>query len=669
MKSKQVRGWKVLPGLIVLYLMVPGLFGQCYELVWSDEFNGTTLDTSVWQYEVHGDGGGNNELQYYTDRTENLKVADGLLTITAIEESYMGRDYTSARINTWEGFNFKYGKIETRMKLPYGQGIWPAFWLLGTNLSEAGWPDCGEIDVMEMIGGGAGRDNTIYSTLHWGPVVNNGHPSYGLPYTLSSGIFADDFHTLVTEWTGSTINTYCDNNLFYTIDIAADGLEAFHNQFFFIINLAVGGNWPGNPDATTIFPQQFQIDYVRLYQTSEMISIDGPEEVFRNDSMLVYTLPDVDGWNYDWTTGDGYEIVGRSDSNSVFVNWGCTAGKIICLVDGNCTDETFELEVGLRDPEIAGPTFFLGNDTGLLFIAPLLHSSDYTWSVPADATIKTGQGTSAIVVDWGTTPDLVQLAIENDCGSQSLSSMLYLYGQYPYPDPEVKHSIPGMINATEFDYGGEGVAYHDLEGLNQGAGPRQDEGVDTEFGDNSQPNVGWINSGEWLEFSIAVAESREYSVSLRLASDITGSRGPIQLLANNEVRATVDIPYTTGWTNFESVSENIYLTRDDTLLRVEMGSGGFNLSDIDFGDPLVLRTSFINPVVVYPNPFSDQVTIVSAESVTQVGIIDITGRVVKHVQGNMMKQIHIDTADLPAGLYILRTQLTTHEPGILRIVK
>ena len=143
--------------------------------------------------------------------------------------------------------------------------MWPALWILGTNISTEGWPDCGEIDIMEMIGGD-GRENTVHSTLHWGPYSNGDHPSFGQWYTLPSGTFSDDFHIITTEWTDDTVKTYCDGNLFYTINISADAMEAFHNQFFLIVNLAIGGDWPGLPDATTVFPQTFQIDYIRLYQ-------------------------------------------------------------------------------------------------------------------------------------------------------------------------------------------------------------------------------------------------------------------------------------------------------------------------------------------------------------------------------------------------------------------
>ena len=232
-------------------------------LLWSEEFNYTGLpDANFWNMETGGGGWGNNELQYYTSTESNAKVEGGVLTITAREESVGGRDYTSARITTQNKFDFKYGRIEARIKLPYGQGIWPAFWMLGANFSSVGWPSCGEIDIMEMVGGG-GRENTCHSTIHWD---NNGdHAAYGESYSLSSGTFADDFHIFSVEWDAQRIRGLVDGTQYFVADITPAGLSEFQENFFIILNVAVGGNWPGSPDATTEFPQTMEVDYIRVY--------------------------------------------------------------------------------------------------------------------------------------------------------------------------------------------------------------------------------------------------------------------------------------------------------------------------------------------------------------------------------------------------------------------
>ena len=239
------------------------IYSQNYQLVWSDEFDSPSLDLTSWTRETGGTGWGNNELEYYTNRDTNSYLQDGYLVIKAKQESFGGKSYTSARLKT-EGKRFwQYGKIEAKMKLPYGQGIWPAFWMLGETISFVGWPACGEIDIMEMIGG-EGREKTVYGTAHWD---NSGqHAQYGGSKTLSSGTYADDFHIYAIEWNESTIKWYIDNSLHTTISITPSGLSEFHQEFFIILNLAVGGNWPGYPDQTTTFPQYLTVDYVRVYQ-------------------------------------------------------------------------------------------------------------------------------------------------------------------------------------------------------------------------------------------------------------------------------------------------------------------------------------------------------------------------------------------------------------------
>ncbi len=238
-----------------------------YELFWSDEFNGAEISVRNWNHETGGWGWGNNELQYYTDRDENSYIEDGDLVIVAKEETYENRDYTSARMTTQNKRFFKYGWVEARIKLPYGQGIWPAFWMLGQNISQIGWPACGEIDIMEMIGGGEDRDDTAHGTAHWDA---NGHQFQGGHIELSGNqILAEDYHVFAVEWDSTQINWYMDGTKYYTFEITSDEKSEFHNDFFIILNVAVGGNWPGSPNLSTKFPQQMRVDYVRVFQREE----------------------------------------------------------------------------------------------------------------------------------------------------------------------------------------------------------------------------------------------------------------------------------------------------------------------------------------------------------------------------------------------------------------
>ena len=234
-----------------------------YNLIWRDEFEGNELNDLIWTHEIGTgiNGWGNNELQYY--REENTTVYNGYLIIEAKKENFSGRNYTSSRIISQGKKSFKYGRVDIRAALPKGQGIWPALWMLGANFGSIGWPACGEIDIMELVGG-AGKDNTVYGTVHWDNAGS--YASYGNSYSLSSGIFADEFHVFSIIWDESNIKWYMDDVQYHVVDITPSELSEFQNEFFFIFNVAVGGDWPGNPDGTTGFPQRMVVDYIRVFQ-------------------------------------------------------------------------------------------------------------------------------------------------------------------------------------------------------------------------------------------------------------------------------------------------------------------------------------------------------------------------------------------------------------------
>ena len=234
-------------------------------LIWQDEFSGSELNENDWNYEIGtgANGWGNNELQYY--RRDNTEVAQGYLFITAKQETFGGRNYTSSRLTTQNKFDFQYGRVDIRAALPKGQGIWPALWMLGADFNTVGWPGCGEIDIMEMIGGGDGRDDTVHGTCHWQGNDNN-HALYGGSKTLSTGYLYDEFHVFSITWDNNSIEWYLDGNQYHNISTSPADLDEFRDDFFLIFNVAVGGNWPGSPNATTQFPQRMIVDYVRVFQ-------------------------------------------------------------------------------------------------------------------------------------------------------------------------------------------------------------------------------------------------------------------------------------------------------------------------------------------------------------------------------------------------------------------
>jgi beta-glucanase (GH16 family) len=232
-----------------------------YNLTWSDEFEGSQLG-SDWTPEIGAGGWGNNEWQYY--RAENTNVAGGYLTITAKKENFSGSSYTSSRLITKGKKEFQYGRVDIRAKLPKGQGIWPALWMLGANISTVSWPACGEIDIMEMIGGN-NREKTVHGTVHWSNEAN-AHAQYGGSKTLATGTYSDKFYVYSIEWDANSIKWFIDDVKYHEIDITPSHLSEFRAPHFFIFNIAVGGNWPGYPDATTTFPQQMYVDYIRVFQ-------------------------------------------------------------------------------------------------------------------------------------------------------------------------------------------------------------------------------------------------------------------------------------------------------------------------------------------------------------------------------------------------------------------
>jgi beta-glucanase (GH16 family) len=233
-----------------------------WKLAWNDEFDGPALDARNWTFDIGGTGWGNEEWQYYTNRPQNARLENGFLVIEARQEDYRGRRYTSARLKTQGLQSWTYGRMEARLKVPFGQGIWPAFWMLGSDIPRVGWPACGEIDIMENIGREPG---VVHATLH-GPGYSGDRGVTGL-YTLPDGAFSDDFHTFAVEWEAAEIRWYLDGALYQTKS-PADMPEAwvYDHPFFIILNVAVGGTWPGYPDETTVFPQRMLVDYVRVYQ-------------------------------------------------------------------------------------------------------------------------------------------------------------------------------------------------------------------------------------------------------------------------------------------------------------------------------------------------------------------------------------------------------------------
>ncbi len=341
----------ILRGTLIPLALLPceGLFSQCPQIIWQDEFDGTTLDLSKWSYQT-GDGcdispdlcgWGNNELQWY--QSQNAEVSHGTLKITAKRENSNGRNYTSARLRTIDQGDWTYGRFEARIKLPTGRGLWPAFWMLPTDEVYGGWPQSGEIDIMELIGS---EPATVHGTIHFGQPWPNNRQS-GESYKLHTGQFADDFHEFAVEWEPGEIRWYVDGYLYSskTKSNVAPDRWPFDQDFHFLLNVAVGGNWPGAPDGTTRFPQIMEVDYVRVYDANKP-SVRGERRVPNRAEGVAYQLSNLpEGATINWSVPAGATIVSGQGSDRITVDWGETGGDITAVISSNCGEQQLQLNI------------------------------------------------------------------------------------------------------------------------------------------------------------------------------------------------------------------------------------------------------------------------------------------------------------------------------------
>lgn len=322
------------------------LKAQDYQLVWSDEFNYTGLpDDTKWNYDVGGHGWGNNELQYYTEkRTENARVENGNLIIEAKKESYGGNDYTSARLVSRQKGDWLYGKIEVRAMLPSGKGTWPAIWMLPTDWSYGDWPASGEIDIMEHVGY---EPTKVHGSVHTEAYNHSINTQKTASYTVDNCETA--FHIYSIEWTADKIDFFVDGTKYFTFNNEGSWDKwPFDKRFHLIFNIAVGGNWGGVEGVDDqIFPQQMQIDYVRVYQPVGEIILDGADYVEPNEANVVFTATNVSGASYKWTVPEGVQINGSNTANEISVDWGTIEGSVKLEYSKDGTTKNLEIPVKL----------------------------------------------------------------------------------------------------------------------------------------------------------------------------------------------------------------------------------------------------------------------------------------------------------------------------------
>ena len=335
--------------LLILLSFTVSLNSQlCEHLVWHDEFRSSSLDLSKWDFDIGtGNGGwGNNELQYYTSSSQNVKVEDGLLKICALDDGFGGMSFTSARIVTRGKFAFNSGRVEAKVKLPSGQGIWPAFWMLPEDNVYGTWPVSGEIDIIEMLG----QDpNKVYGTVHYGRYFPNNQMT-GNDYIKSGPNFSEEFHVFSFEWKPDTLTWSVDGVMYNQItrnDIAND-FWPFDQDMHFLLNVAVGGNWPGPPNTSTTFPAEMHVDYIRVFQKPENLIISGSKTVLSNTEQVEYRINPVQGSNYVWTVPADASIESGQGTNEILVNWGSTSGTVEVETDKCCCLQNTGLDVSVK---------------------------------------------------------------------------------------------------------------------------------------------------------------------------------------------------------------------------------------------------------------------------------------------------------------------------------
>ncbi len=574
---------------------------QDWQLVWSDEFETPGLpDPTRWNYDLGGHGWGNQERQHYTSRAENARVEGGVLVIEAREEEYQGNPYTSARLVTRGHAAWQYGRIEARMKLPFGQGIWPAFWMLPTDSPYGGWPTSGEIDIMEYLGHDTDR---VYGTLHYGG-GDIGHRFTGTNFTLSSGTFADGFHTFAIEWEPRRIRWFVDGQLYQTQVSWSSGAgpypAPFDSPFHVLLNLAVGGEWPGYPDATTTFPQRLEVDYVRVYQDADAyphVSLDTP-------------------------TGGASLEAGATVSLSATATDGGAVGKVEFLQgDG-----------------------VLGALTRAPYTFDVAGVADGCYALRARATDDVG-----FVTETAATPITV------GAGCPEGSTAPYLM---------VPTALPGTLEAEYYDLGGPGVAYRDLSEANEGGGIRQGEGVDIRPSRDSGAghDVAGINAREWLAYTVEVTQAGRYRVTARVAS---GTGGTLRLaLDGADLLGDVALAPTGGDLTYgNALIGDVELPAGQHVLRLDARSAGFALNRLVF--TLLEATSTEQEGIggidlhVTPNPARGRAEVIyrtGAAARVELALFDLLGRRVRLLASGSATpgthRIELDLGTLAAGTYL-----------------
>ncbi|MCW3059140.1 MAG: glycoside hydrolase, family 16 [Capsulimonas sp.] len=497
-----------------------------YTLAWSDEFHkdvGAQADESSWNLET-GPNHANAELEIYTnDQEHGHIVADPRATDGRAFQilSTTGKQYESVRMTTAHKKPFQYGFVEARIQLPYGQGIWPAFWMLGENIGQVGWPRCGEIDIMENIGMKSWANLNLSSLHSASAAPPHGDLIKNDPYTLPKGqIFTNSYHLFQMQWVKDSIAFYIDGNLYETRTAAEYGENPypFNAPFFFLINTAVGGSWPGNPDKTTVFPQKMLIDYVRVYKGAPKTP-PAPR-----------SLRSAPG-----------------DSRQILLSWPS---------DINAT--SYNVYRSAKRGAPAGKPIATGVAAQPFVDSGLTPKTKYFYRIAA----VNGAGVSKL--------------------SSDIAAIAPPISESPYLG--VAATIPGVVQMENYDKGGEGVAFHDTDAKNNGNAYRPLQGVDVEASGNVGEgfHIGWTADGEWIKYTVSVKQPGKYTVTFR--AGVAGNGGSFHLENAKGVNLTgpITVGDTGGWRNWVPVKAQLTLPAGKQTLKLVEDHAGYNLDSMTF---------------------------------------------------------------------------------------
>lgn len=635
-----------------------------YVLVWSDEFDTDgPVDNTKWNHQVWRAGTVNNEKQAYTNRIDNSWVEDGKLIIRALKENHNGAQYTSARLTSDRKGDILYGRVEVRAKLPKGRGTWPAIWMMPTKSVYGGWPRSGEIDIMEFVGF---DPNNVHANVHTQAYNHNIGTNKG--GSKHQPDLTDEFNVFAINWTPEKIEFFCNDDNYFTFynEYKTSAEWPFDKEFHVILNIAIGGDWGGAQGIdNNIFPTQMEVDYVRMYKDLSNFGIDGKQEVEHYEKNITYATHNLENATYTWNVPSGATIISGQNTNEIKVDWGCNPGEVECMITFEGQTYPNTIEVSVKEVAIEGKEWIDDNAQGVTYSVPEIENATYSWSASDGITITSGATSHSIVANFDN-EGVINVTISTECGDIDDSIEVFFgTGLFPYPNKDKPAVVPGTIIAGHYDYGGEGVAYHDKEPANQGALQgtviRPEEGVDTEKNDGVDA-IGWIDSGEWLKYTVEVAETANYNIKVRTSGE--GSGGKFRILFDDidktgEIAAT----HSGSWTNFRDVViRDIELEAGMQTMKFDIVRGGFNMSKIIFENSVGINNKNAdNGVNFYPNPANNfiEVSVRNDHINKPAYIYGLLGElyITQTIENNIFT---IDLSSLKEGIYILSINNETH---------